>query len=96
LGKDSNAELGISIEDIELNGPTLYGYPPLQEEIAAHCGVQSDSVVESSGTSMANFLALGALIEPGDGVLIEHWRRDSDACGEAGETEDSSKRILQF
>ena len=53
------------------NGASLYGYPPLQEAIAAHCGVHSDCVVASSGTSMGNFLALAALIEPGDEVLVE-------------------------
>jgi aspartate/methionine/tyrosine aminotransferase len=71
------------LEDIELReaqarqgeasktGPGLDGYPPLQAAIAAHCGVPTDSVVAASGTSMANFLVLGALIEPGDEVLVE-------------------------
>ena len=49
-----------------------YGYPPLQKAIAAHHGVDPDCVVESAGTSMANHLAMAAIIEPGDEVLIEH------------------------
>jgi aspartate/methionine/tyrosine aminotransferase len=65
------AELAPRIEDIELTGPGLDGYPPLQAAIAAHCGVPTDSVVAASGTSMANFMVLGALIEPGDEVLVE-------------------------
>ena len=31
-----------------------------------------ECVVESAGTSMANHLAMAAIIEPGDEVLIEH------------------------
>ena len=67
----SISQLAARIEDVELNGISLYGYPPLQAAIAAHCGVPENSVVASCGTSMANFLALAALIEPGDEVLIE-------------------------
>ncbi|MGB9475651.1 MAG: aminotransferase class I/II-fold pyridoxal phosphate-dependent enzyme, partial [Candidatus Udaeobacter sp.] len=47
-------------------------YPPLQNAIAAHHGVDPECVVESAGTSMANHLAMAAIIEPGDEVLIEH------------------------
>jgi len=64
-------DLAVRSEEIEINGRSLYGYPPLQAEIAAHCGVPNDLIVASSGTSMANFLALAALIEPGDDVLVE-------------------------
>jgi aspartate/methionine/tyrosine aminotransferase len=63
--------LPVSIEDIELNGPSLYGYEPLQRAIAAKCGVSPDSVVAANGTSMANHLVMAALIGPGDEVLIE-------------------------
>ena len=41
----SIADLAARIEDIELNGPGLYGYAPLQAAIAAHCAVPVDSVV---------------------------------------------------
>jgi len=66
------ADLGARLEDIELAGPGSYGFHPLLQAIAAHCGVSSDSVVAASGTSMANFIAMAVLIQPGDEVLIEH------------------------
>jgi aspartate/methionine/tyrosine aminotransferase len=65
-------DLGIQLEDIEINGPGSYGFQPLQQAIAAHCSVSPDCVVAASGASMANFIAMGALIQPGDEVLIEH------------------------
>ncbi|HEV2801617.1 MAG TPA: pyridoxal phosphate-dependent aminotransferase [Pyrinomonadaceae bacterium] len=63
--------LRVSLSDLELTGESGYGYPPLQEAIAAKCGVTSDAVVAANGTSMANFLALAALVAPGDEVLLE-------------------------
>ncbi len=68
-------ELPVELETLEINGDssyTGYGYPPLQKVIAAHHGVDPDCVVESAGTSMANHLAIAAIIEPGAEVLIEH------------------------
>src|SRR5205809_4577639 len=65
-------ELPINLQELEINGDNSYGYAPLQEAIAAHHDVDPDFVVESAGTSMANHLAMAAIIEPGDEVLIEH------------------------
>jgi aspartate/methionine/tyrosine aminotransferase len=65
------AELHVSAEDLEINGPTVYGYAPLQERLARKCGVSPDCVVAAAGTAMANHLAMAALLEPGDEVLIE-------------------------
>jgi hypothetical protein len=65
-------ELPVNVKDLEINGDNSYGYAPLQEAIAAHHGVDPECVVESAGTSMANHLAVAAIIEPGDEVLIEH------------------------
>jgi aspartate/methionine/tyrosine aminotransferase len=66
------AELGATIEDIDLNGNNSYGYPPLVEALAEHCKVPRENVVTiSGGTSMANHLAMAATIEHGDEVLIE-------------------------
>ncbi|HZR05483.1 MAG TPA: aminotransferase class I/II-fold pyridoxal phosphate-dependent enzyme [Candidatus Udaeobacter sp.] len=65
-------ELPVQLETLEINGDYGYGHPPLQKAIAAHHGVDPDCVVESAGTSMANHLAMAAMIEPGDEVLIEH------------------------
>ena len=65
-------DLPVNLEKLEINGDDSYGYAPLQQAIAAHHGVDPDCVVESAGTSMANHLAMAAIIEPGDEVLIEH------------------------
>jgi aspartate/methionine/tyrosine aminotransferase len=63
--------LGPAIADLELNGASYYRYPPLREAIAAKEGVSPEQVVAADGTSMANMLAMAALIAPGDEVLIE-------------------------
>ena len=65
-------ELRVNLEKLEINGDNSYGYAPLQEAVAVHHGVDPDCVVETAGTSMANHLAMAAIIEPGDEVLIEH------------------------
>ena len=65
-------ELPVDLEKLEINGDNSYGYAPLQEAISAHHGVDPECVVESAGTSMANHLAMAAILEPGDEVLIEH------------------------
>jgi aspartate/methionine/tyrosine aminotransferase len=65
-------ELPVNLEKLEINGDNSYGYAPLQEAIAVHHGVDPECVVESAGTSMANHLAMAAIIEPGDEVLVEH------------------------
>ena len=45
----SLAELNAHVEDIELNGLSLYGYPPLQAAIAERYGVRTDCVVARPG-----------------------------------------------
>jgi hypothetical protein len=65
------ARLPVSLSDIELSGPSFYGYAPLQEAIARKESVSPDCVVAANGTSMANHLALAALVSPGDEVLVE-------------------------
>src|SRR6266576_2518371 len=65
-------ELPIDLKELEINGDNSYGYAPLQQAIAAYHRVDPECVVESAGTSMANHLAMAAIIEPGDEVLIEH------------------------
>jgi aspartate/methionine/tyrosine aminotransferase len=65
-------DLDVRIEEFEINGPGLYGFEPLQHAIARHCGVPAEFVVAASGTSMANFIAMAAMIGPGDEVLIEY------------------------
>ena len=65
------ARLPVSLADLELSGPSFYGYAPLQEAIARKEGVPADCVVAANGTSMANHLAMAALVAPGDEVLVE-------------------------
>jgi len=71
VGSFSLKELPVTIEQIEITGDSTYGYAPLQQAIANKCGVDPDCVVAAAGTSMANHLAMAALIDPGDEVLIE-------------------------
>jgi len=65
------AELPVRIEDLEVAGDAPYGYQPLMERLAAKASVHKECVVYTLGTSMANFVALTALVHPGDEVLIE-------------------------
>jgi aspartate/methionine/tyrosine aminotransferase len=66
------SELPVTIDQLEINGDHTYGYAPLQNGIAKKANVDPDCVVAAAGTSMANHLAMAALVEPGDEVLIEH------------------------
>src|SRR5437868_5962782 len=66
------AELDAKLSDFELHGDNAYGYRPLVEALAHHRNVASENVVMvSGGTSMANHMAMAALLEHGDEVLIE-------------------------
>ena len=65
------SRLPVRLEDLEINGATIYGYAPLQERLARKTGAPPESIVAAAGTSMANHLALAALFDPGDEVLIE-------------------------
>src|SRR5438094_6821368 len=66
------AELDPQLSDLELHGDNAYGYRPLVDALAVHCRVGRENVVTvSGGTSLANHLAMAALIEHGDEVLIE-------------------------
>jgi aspartate/methionine/tyrosine aminotransferase len=64
-------ELPVSIDQLEINGDNSYGFAPLRHAIAKKHNVDPACVVEAAGTSMANHLAMAALIDPGDEVLIE-------------------------
>lgn len=66
------AELDVKLSDLELHGDAAYGYRPLVGALAKHRQVDLETIVTvSGGTSMANHLAMAALIEHGDEVLIE-------------------------
>lgn len=63
--------LPVTVADLDLDGASHPRYAPLRERIARRYGVGLEQVVAADGTSMANFVALAALVEPGDEVLIE-------------------------
>jgi len=65
------AELPGRLEDLEIGGTDPYGYSPLMERLAAKASVPRENVVYTLGTSMANFVALTALVHRGDEVLVE-------------------------
>jgi aspartate/methionine/tyrosine aminotransferase len=66
------SELDVRTEELEINSfNPAYGWKPLVERIAAYCGVAPENVVTANGCSMANHLAMAALFEPGDDVLVE-------------------------
>jgi aspartate/methionine/tyrosine aminotransferase len=65
------SELDASLDELEITGVSGYGYEPLQEAIAARLGVDIESIVTATGTSLANHLAMAAVVNPGDEVLIE-------------------------
>ena len=64
------AEFPLRVPDLEITGGG-YGYQPLQQRLASHNGVPEECVVAAAGTSMANHLAMAAVLAPGDEVLIE-------------------------
>jgi aspartate/methionine/tyrosine aminotransferase len=65
-------DLPVTLDDLEISGTGAYGYAPLQQAIADRYRVDPSCVVAAMSASMANHLALAAIVEPGDEVLIEH------------------------
>jgi aspartate/methionine/tyrosine aminotransferase len=61
----------VGLDQLELSGTGAYGYAPLQDAIAARYGVPVECCVAAMGCSMANYLALAAVLRPGDEVLVE-------------------------
>ena len=68
----SLAELGATIDDLELDGAPGYGLPALLAAIGTKAGVDAARVVLSTGTSGANHLVFAALLSAGDEVVLEH------------------------
>ena len=66
----SMAQFPLQVADLEITGGG-YGYGPLLERIAAHTGAPVECIVTAEGTSMANHLAMAALLGPNDEVVIE-------------------------
>ena len=65
------SELPVKLDELELSAAGNYGYPPLLERLASRYGVERRNVATAIGTSMANYLAMSAVLEPGDEVIIE-------------------------
>jgi aspartate/methionine/tyrosine aminotransferase len=65
------SEFPVHLEDLEITAPGAYGNGPLQQRLARHNGVPEECVVAATGTSMANHLAMAAILDAGDEVLIE-------------------------
>jgi aspartate/methionine/tyrosine aminotransferase len=65
-------ELPVTIDQLEINGPTAYRYEPLIERLAAKDKVERECVVYvNGGTSLANNIAIAGTTEAGDHVLAE-------------------------
>jgi aspartate/methionine/tyrosine aminotransferase len=64
-------ELSVSLDELEITGESGYGYPPLLSLLADRFQVDQASLVTAAGTTFANHLALAALINPGDEILLE-------------------------
>jgi len=70
LANLSLRDLEVSLDDLEItNGG--YGYAPLKQALSDRYRVGTDSIVTAAGTTFANHLALAAILEPGDEVLLE-------------------------
>src|SRR5207244_11870779 len=52
------AKLRVEIDNLELTGPSFYGYEPLQKALAKKCCALPDCDVAATGTSVANHLAV--------------------------------------
>lgn len=65
------SELDCDLSDLELNGPSRYGFAPLQLALATKAGAPSECVFTTNGASMANHLVMAALLEEGNEVLVE-------------------------
>jgi hypothetical protein len=65
------ADLGVNIDQLEINGPDSYGYGVLLQALAKRYGVPRDCVATAMGTSFSNHLAMATATEPGDEILIE-------------------------
>jgi aspartate/methionine/tyrosine aminotransferase len=65
-------ELPEARDALEINDFNLYGYRPLIRALADRYEVSPEQVVTAPGTSMANYLAIAAILSAGDEVLVEH------------------------
>ena len=71
LANLSLTDLEFTVNELEITGLTEYGYEPLIQELSRRYRVDPESIVTAAGTSFANHLAMAALVDAGDEVLIE-------------------------
>src|SRR5260370_3547003 len=65
-------EFPLQLQNLDINAPPgAYGYAPLIQRLARHAVLPEECVVTAAGTSMANHLAMAAVLDPGDAVLLE-------------------------
>ncbi len=64
-------ELGLSLDDVELNGPHEEGCDALYSLLAERYGVERSNVYVCNGATQGIFLVCAALLERGDGVVLE-------------------------
>src|SRR5215469_5059074 len=64
------SELKARLSELEITGPGGYGFAPLVERLAARAGVEPENIVQAQGTSMANHLAMAALVESGYEAIV--------------------------
>lgn len=65
------ADVGVSLDGLEISGDHSYGYQPLLEAVARRYGVTSGEVFSSFGTSHGFFGVMAALCDRGDDVVVE-------------------------
>ncbi|MFC2149886.1 pyridoxal phosphate-dependent aminotransferase [Calditrichota bacterium] len=71
LGPTTLSELDLDPTIAEIGGNNFYGYHPSLSAIGQLFNVSKDSIVITSGASMANYLAMTAMMGKGDPCIIE-------------------------
>src|SRR5512140_1632860 len=56
---------------VELFSPRGYGYPAVRACVSRRYGIPEDHILPAAGTSLGIFMAMAAVLEPGDEVLVE-------------------------
>ena len=62
--------LPLDIGELDLDGASHPRYAPLRDRIGKRYGVGTECVVAANGTSMANFLAMAALIDANGSAAV--------------------------
>jgi len=67
----SREEFPLDVRELDITAPGGYGHAPLLARLAVHTGIPEECIVTAAGTSMANHLAMAAILEPGDEIVLE-------------------------